>query len=84
MSKKSKKLSPREALIKAIEESRLSQKEIAFILSNLKKGLKLRQASVSTWIHREGRLPAPYVTKMVQLCNGAVTAHELRPDIFDE
>jgi DNA-binding transcriptional regulator YdaS (Cro superfamily) len=47
----------------------------------LAQALGKRQQTVNEWFMR-GRIPAHHVLRVVELSGGAVSAHEIRPDVF--
>ena len=50
--------------------------------SKLAEALGVRQAQVSVWLNRDGRVPPQYAIPCHRLTNGEVTAHDLRPDLY--
>lgn len=55
--------------------------EIAGGQSALARKMKVTQQAVFAWLKKK-RLPAEQVIKAEKVVNGAVTCHELRPDIY--
>lgn len=47
-----------------------------------KIGEPVKQAHVWNWLNRDGVVPAEHVLKIEAATDGAVTRHELRPDIY--
>lgn len=41
-----------------------------------------RQCHVSAWLNRNKKVPASQVIRVEKAVNGAVTRHELRPDLY--
>lgn len=51
----------------------------------LARKIGVTQSHVWYWLRRaDGRVPSARVAAIVTACDGAVTAHELRPDVFHE
>jgi len=48
----------------------------------LARALAIRQGTISWWLCRSKKVPAEYVLSIEKAVNGAVTRHELRPDIY--
>lgn len=56
--------------------------EIAGGQTALAKALGVRQSHVWTWLHRQKRVPAERVLQIEAAVGGAVSRHELRPDLY--
>jgi DNA-binding transcriptional regulator YdaS (Cro superfamily) len=41
-----------------------------------------RQSNISTWLHRDNRVPAEAVIPIAAALDYQVTPHELRPDLY--
>lgn len=64
--------------IKALEKAiRIAGSQFA-----LARAIGMKQQTVNWWIRKSKKVPAPYVIKIEKALNGAVTRHELRPDIY--
>jgi DNA-binding transcriptional regulator YdaS (Cro superfamily) len=50
--------------------------------SALARAVGVSQATVWYWVHKMSRVPAEFVVAVETATNGAVTRHDLRPDIF--
>jgi DNA-binding transcriptional regulator YdaS (Cro superfamily) len=48
----------------------------------LSKAIGTTQGHVWNWLNRDRQIPAEYVIPIEKAVNGAVTRHELRPDIY--
>ena len=68
-------MSPANALAKAIKK--------AGSQTNLAKLLGTRQSTVHKWLYEQGKAPANYVIAIHDL-NLGVTAHDLRPDLYNK
>lgn len=42
----------------------------------------VKQGRIWQWLHRDGKVPAEYCIAIERATGGAVTRHELRPDIY--
>ena len=60
-----------------------SQSALAQAASNVDPDCRIKQQHISYWL-RKGRLPAEHCSVIEAAVNGAVTKHELRPDIFGQ
>lgn len=58
--------------------------EIAGGQSALARLIGCKQAHVWWWLNRSLRVPAEYVLPIEAATEGAVTRHDLRPDIYPE
>lgn len=47
-------------------------------------GYRVRQAHIWKWLNRAKKLPAEAVLPIEQVTEGAVSRHDLRPDIFGD
>jgi DNA-binding transcriptional regulator YdaS (Cro superfamily) len=72
-------ISEREALERAIELAG-GQQALANKISTSEQ--KVTQQSVSWWLNETGKAPAEKVLPIEAAVNGAVTRHQLRPDIY--
>lgn len=52
--------------------------------SALAKAIGKRQGHVWHWLNKGGKVPAEAVLPIERATNGAVTRHELRPDLYPE
>jgi DNA-binding transcriptional regulator YdaS (Cro superfamily) len=57
-----------------------SQSGLARALAD--RGIPVRQAQISNWLHRDKFVPAQACPHIECLTNGQVTCRELRPDVF--
>lgn len=69
-----------EALQKAIETVG-GQPTLAQRLSEI-SGRKVVQQNISSWLHRSRRVPGEFVLAIEQATEGAVSKHDLRPDLY--
>lgn len=56
--------------------------EIAGGQTALARALGVQQAHVWNWLNRDKVLPAEYAIPIERATGGAVTRHELRPDLY--
>lgn len=75
-----KKQTPLDALNRAIEAVG-SQKALAERVSQFSDE-PLGQSAISNWIQRQRRVPAERVIAVERAVDGAVSRHELRPDLY--
>ena len=47
------------------------------------KKLNTTQSTVWGWIHQQRKVPAERVVDLERACEGRVTRHQLRPDLYD-
>jgi DNA-binding transcriptional regulator YdaS (Cro superfamily) len=50
--------------------------------SELARRIGKTQGHISSWLRREGKVPAECALAVEGACEGAVTRYDLRPDIF--
>jgi DNA-binding transcriptional regulator YdaS (Cro superfamily) len=50
--------------------------------SALARAIGLRQCHIYNWLNRNKKVPAEHVLKIEKATKGAVTRHQLRPDIY--
>mgnify|MGYP001553874855 CR=1 FL=1 len=46
--------------------------------------LGLTEATISGWKHKHWRIPAERCREIVAISKGALTVHDLRPDVFGD
>lgn len=69
-------ITPKEALIQVLK--------IVGGQTNLASLCGLKQQTIHVWLKKYGRVPVERVLQIEKVVNGAVTRHELRPDIYPE
>ncbi len=67
-------MTPREAVVRAIQYAGTQEK--------LAELLECKQVTVSRWLRNENGMSADFALKCQEVTGGAVTVHELRPDLY--
>lgn len=71
-----------DALNKVIDIFSGNKSALAKRLAERSGNEKLVSVHITNWIERDKKVPAEYVIPLADICDYAVTPHELRPDLY--